>query len=761
MSVEWTDFNDASSAPPDSRAGVSALRTALLQRLEGVLASLLPAGKMRKGKFFVGDIDGSEGDSLEIELDSGKEGLWIDRATGQGGDIFDLIATHHGIQIKTDFPKVVEISEALLGHAPRTAQRKPAKTPPVDDLGPETAKWDYLAADGNLLARVYRYDPPGRRKEFRPWDAKRRKMSPPDPRPLYNQPGLLAAERVVLVEGEKAAQAIIDIGICATTAMGGAAAPVEKTDWSPLTGKAVLVWPDKDKPGWDYALRAADAALAAGALRCAVLMPPNDRPASWDAADAVNEHFDVVAFLDRGERVEVQAKGIVAVDPAPTAQAVWASEDFLALAFTRLYAYDWRYVSVWGKWLVWTGQRWHSEATLFAQHLIRHVCREASLKADTSRLATKLASRSTVSGVEGLARTDRIHAATAEEWDADPWLLNTPGGVVELKTGRVRAHNRDDKMTKIVTATPRGICPTWRTFLAEVTGQDAELQSYLRRMAGYALTGLTTEHALFFLYGTGANGKSVFLNTLASILGEYATNAPMDTFMETRSDRHPTDMAGLRGARLVSSIETEQGRRWAESKIKALTGGDKVSARFMRQDFFEFLPQFKLVIAGNHKPAIRNIDEAMRRRLHLIPFTVTIPPAKRDPQLAQKLLAERDGILAWMVAGCLEWQHSGLKPPRCVLDATDEYFDAEDALGQWIEERCEQRPAVTGLISDLYADWRDWAERAGEFVGSVKRFSENLMARRFEKWRNGTGARGIRGLCLRPRTTLPYDYNDR
>jgi P4 family phage/plasmid primase-like protien len=181
-----------------------------------------------------------------------------------------------------------------------------------------------------------------------------------------------------------------------------------------------------------------------------------------------------------------------------------------------------------------------------------------------------------------------------------------------------------------------------------------------------AATGVTSEHALFFLYGTGANGKSVFVNTVAAILGAYATNAPMDTFMAVHGERHPTDMAGLRGARLVTSIETEQGRRWAESRLKALTGGDKISARFMRQDFFEFIPQFKLVVAGNHKPSIRTIDEAMRRRLHLVPFTVTIPSKRRDRTLPERLLAERDGILAWAVQGCLEWQRIGLQPPPAV-----------------------------------------------------------------------------------------------
>ena len=239
------------------------------------------------------------------------------------------------------------------------------------------------------------------------------------------------------------------------------------------------------------------------------------------------------------------------------------------------------------------------------------------------------------------------------------------------------------------------------------------------RVVGYCLTGVTSEHALFFLYGTGANGKSVFVSTIAAILGDYATTAAMDMFMATTGDRHPTDMAGLRGARMVSSIETEQGRRWAESKLKALTGGDRITARFMRQDFFEFTPQFKLLVAGNHKPAIRNVDEAMRRRLHLIPFTVTIPPARRDQRLQDKLLAERDGILAWAVQGCLEWQRVGLRPPAAVNAATAEYFEAEDALGRWLAEGCLRGANLTATSAALFAAWKSWAEANGEFVGSA------------------------------------------
>ena len=746
------DFNDTSkSAEHNRNEEREAIRADLIARLESVLETMFPAGKKRRGKFLIGDVLGSPGDSLEVVLNGDKAGLWTDRATGAGGDIFALIGAHSGIDVLHDFPRVLDAAADLLGRSRSIRVPKARKqNVPVDELGPATAKWDYLDAQGHLIAVVYRYDPPGQKKQFRPWDAKRRKMAPPDPRPLYNQPGIASAAQVVLVEGEKCAQALIDMGIVATTAMHGANAPTDKTDWSALSGKAVLIWPDRDKPGWEYATQAAQAILSAGAKSCHVLYPPEDAVEGWDAADAIAEGFDVATFLAHGPRLQMHD---VADDSDPVVssdESVWGTEDALALSFTRRYHRDWRYVAGWGKWLVWDGQRWRTEDTLAATDLIRSVCRQTALRADNPRVATKLASAGTVSGVERLARADRRHAATTDEWDADPWLLNTQGGVLDLKTGRMRPHERTDRMTKITTATPGGDCQTWRQFIDEVTGGDKELEFYLQRMVGYALTGSTQEHALFFLYGTGANGKSVFVNTLATILGDYATNAPMDTFMETRTDRHPTDMAGLRGARFVAAIETEQGKRWAESKLKNLTGGDKISARFMRQDFFEFFPQFKLFVAGNHKPAIRNIDEAMKRRLHLIPFTITVPPERRDKNLQQKLLAERDGILAWAVQGCLDWQrHGRLKPPQRVVDATEEYFEAEDALGRWLDERCVRETCAKSLTAELFNDWKQWAEAAGEFVGAQRRFSDQLITRGLEKWRNGMGVRGFQGIGLK------------
>ena len=372
------------------------------------------------------------------------------------------------------------------------------------------------------------------------------------------------------------------------------------------------------------------------------------------------------------------------------------------------------------------------------------------------RQSTRLASNGTIQNVVKLARSAPCHATVSDNWDRDPWLLNTPGGVVDLKTGELREHDRDDLMIKMTTATPEGDCPRWLQFLDDVTAGDQALVDYLQRVVGYCLTGVTSEHALFFLHGGGANGKSVFVHVLMSILGNYAANAPVETFMESRTEKHPTDLASLQGARYVSSVETEQGKRWNESKLKTLTGGDKISARFMRQDFFEYTPQFKLVIAGNHKPMIRNVDEAMTRRLHLIPFLVKVPDEKKDKDLACKLLKERNGILAWAVEGCLLWQEQGINPPASVRKASREYFEGEDVLGQWLEERCEIDRSKREEVSKLYADWQEWGDKNGEFVGSVKRFSQLMQARKFPACRFSGGVRGLAGLSLKPKPTLKY-----
>ncbi len=769
------DFNDAhigknrntSAEGAEATREKDTIRAALNERLEQLILHVWPSGKQRQNKFLVGDAMGGPGDSLELVLSGAKAGLWTDRATGEGGDIFDLIARYYALDVHVQFPQVLDHAREWLARVSAASvsvsTASKAKAPAVDELGPVTAKWDYQDASGKLIAVVYRYDPEPGRKEFRPWDVLRRKMSPPERRPLYNQPGMLKAEQVVLVEGEKCAQTLIELGICATTAMHGANAPVDKTDWSPLKGKRVLIWPDRDKPGWIYADQASQAVMQAGAASCAILQPPDGDPDGWDAADAVRDGFDIAGFLAVGERMPV----VMSVDPDVPMELLdgidYTTEDGLARAFTHQFSDDWRYCAPWGKWFVWNGVRWNIDKSLYVLHLSRLICRNAAGLVEAAKVKSRLSSSGTISAVERIARTDPQHTATVEGWDAYAWLLNTPGGIVNLRSGARGPHDRYRRMTKVTTATPQGDCPVWRNFLGNVTGGDEELQNYLQRVVGYCLTGDVSTHALFFLYGTGANGKSVFVNVISTVLGDYAANAPMDTFMESRTDRHPTDLAGLRGARFVSATETEQGRRWNESKIKAITGGDDITARLMHQDFFTYTPQFKLLIAGNHKPAIRNIDEAMRRRMHLIPFTITVPPEKRDPLLTEKLLAERDGIMAWAVEGCLLWQSQGLSQPKSVMAATEEYFEAEDAMGRWISERCKQGANDTALTATLFNDWKQWSEISGEYTGTQRRFSDALLARRFEKWRNSMGVRGFRGLDLKQPTSLParsYPYND-
>jgi putative DNA primase/helicase len=274
---------------------------------------------------------------------------------------------------------------------------------------------------------------------------------------------------------------------------------------------------------------------------------------------------------------------------------------------------------------------------------------------------------------------------------------------------------------------------------------------------GYCCTGVTTEHKFVFAYGTGANGKSTFINTIAKIFGDYATVADVGTFIASNHERHPTDLAKLHGFRLVVAQETEKGRKWNEAKIKTMTGGDKMTARFMRQDFFDFVPKFKLFIVGNHKPRLDNIDEAMRRRLLLVPFTVQIPPEERDPDLVEKLWTERNAILRWCIDGCLEWQRIGLAPPKIVTDATEQYFDEQDTLKQWLEDCTEDGgPFAFTPTGQLFASWKAWCDERNLKPGNGNALSDALADRGFDRKRGHGGVRGFRGLTMK----APQSYAD-
>ena len=406
----------------------------------------------------------------------------------------------------------------------------------------------------------------------------------------------------------------------------------------------------------------------------------------------------------------------------PGAEPVEVSEDSIALAFTAQYGETMRFDHDVGKWFQWNGARWKETKTKAAFHFAREIMRRMAAG------KKGMCKSSVASGAEKFAQADPTHAVVSEIWDKDSWMLGTPGGTLNLKTGKMHKAKPQDFITKLTGCVPSSKKPElWLKFLNDATRGDAEMMTYLQRVAGYCLTGMTTEHSLFFIYGPGGNGKSVYLNTLTYILGDYATPAPMDTFTANKFSSHPTELAMLKGARLVTASETEEGRAWAEARIKALTGGDPISARLMRQDFFTYQPQFKLLFAGNHQPRLNNVDPAMRRRFNMLPFINK--PTEPDHMLEEKLRAEAPEILGWALQGCRDWQKHGIGRPSNVAVATDTYFEKQDMFSQWLEDNCRVERDNRSLFTssaNLFRDWTAYAVSAGERPCARNTFSENL-----------------------------------
>lgn len=406
------------------------------------------------------------------------------------------------------------------------------------------------------------------------------------------------------------------------------------------------------------------------------------------------------------------------------------TEDGVALSFTKRYGGKMRFDHDQGRWFEWQGDRWKPDNTHLAYSYCRQIARELSEDLKEGQRAP-FRKAAFAAGVERMARADRAHAATSDGWDNDPFMLGCPGVTVDLRTGKHLTPDPAHGITKQAAVRPAaGDCPLWRAFLLEVCEGDAEMVRFLQQWSGYCLTGDTREHALLFVYGPGGNGKSVLLETVTYILGEYAATASMDTFTASKHSQHLTFMAMLRGARLVTASETEEGKAWAETKIKQVTGGDRITANFMRQDAFTFTPQFKLTVVGNHKPVLKNVDDAARRRFNIVPFTVK--PKNPDRELTAKLRAEAPAILQWMIAGCLDWQANGLVRPSRVKEATAEYFDDQDQIGQWLDENCRIEPhnlSLSATPTALFNNWKMYALAAGEDPGTQAALL-NVLAKR-------------------------------
>jgi putative DNA primase/helicase len=442
---------------------------------------------------------------------------------------------------------------------------------------------------------------------------------------------------------------------------------------------------------------------------------------------------------------------IKATDPPPgepdRAAAPDHSDDDLALRFALTHGDELRFTALWSRWHRHDQGLWRHDATLEHFSLARAICRAAAN--ELTEGGASIASAKTINATVTIARADRRLAATVELWDRDRELVLAANVVLDLRAGTSRAPQRSDYFTKAMAVSPGDDCPLWLKFLRDVTNFDEDLQAYLQRVVGYCLTRLVHEPAVFFLHGPGGNGKGVFLNTLRAIWADYAVVAPMEIFLASPHERHPTELAYLRAARLVVAQEITKGWRWDEAKIKALTGGDPISARYMRQDFFEFMPQFKLMIAGNHKPSLSGVNQAIRRPLQLIPFTVIIPDKKVDKHLSEKPQAEWPGILNWALLGHRAYRSRGLDPPNAVHAATEAYLIEEDVFGRWVEECCQVSSGSWGKGDDLWRSWVGWTERNKEHIGSRKAFAQTMEENGYlpEKL---NGVRGYGGITLPP-----------
>jgi len=433
------------------------------------------------------------------------------------------------------------------------------------------------------------------------------------------------------------------------------------------------------------------------------------------------------------------------------------SEDYVALEFVNRNLNLVRFDHTHRKWYVWAGNRWRKDDTAVASSWNRSLARSFGSTDRSPADRRRLGSRKFADGVEGFARTDQRMAVTHEHWNQNVEVLGTPGGIVDLRTGELFDPDPNEFITRSTSIDPDISidCLRWLQFLDQITGHDSTLKQFLQQWAGYCLTGQTREQKLVFIHGPGGTGKSTFATTLLKILTEdYATSAAMETFTDGRFDQHPEQLARLNGVRTVVASETEVGHQWRENRIKHMTGGDPIAARYMRENTFTYQPQFKLTFLGNCAPAISNLDFAIQRRFLIIPFNHK--PAEPDLRLDEILKEESAGILRWMINGAVDWYRRGLIVPKAISEATTEYFDSQDVMGQWLNEDCDVDPRNDLLMEKsklLFASWSAFAKAQGVPPGNQRQINANLRNRSIEtKQIKALGTKGCRGIRLKYQT---------
>jgi putative DNA primase/helicase len=682
-------------------------------------------------------------------------------SVGHTGQV--LLHCHAGC----DYPSIV----AALGMAPspRSNQREIVAT------------YRYRDAVGTEVRQKIRYAP----KDFRirhrgegdTWVYK----AGPGPAVLYRLPELRQAiaqgATIFVVEGEKDCDRLAAGGLIATTNIEGAAKPDQKPKWrkeytAQLAGAArVILLPDHDEPGRAH-MRAIAQALKGRVGEIRLLELPG-LPDKGDVSDWLNQGHT----LEELQTLAEQAPSLAAAESAPVKRATaeeqssTVDEAHLATFFQtdlgnseRLvarYGHDLRYCYDFGKWLVWDGVRWALDRTGAALDHAKETARK--MLAEAATLADKEDSRKLAAWSFRSQARDRLMAmlylaqpdvsVLPEQLDTHPWLLNVANGTIDLRTGVLHPADRAHLLTKQspVVYDPHATCLPFLAFLDRIFQGNTALIRFVQKAAGYSLTGLDTEECFFVLWGVGQNGKSTFVETLSALLGtDYAQQATPDLLMQKKQDRHATELAVLRGARLVASVETGQGKRLNEVLIKAMTGGDRIRANFMHQDTFEFRPEFKVWLSTNHKPVIAGTDLGIWRRIRLIPFTYCIPDHEKDGGFKARLRepAALSGILNWALEGVRLWREEGLKPPQAVLDATQAYREEMDVLAAWISECCVVDKRAEAKAADLYASYSHWCEAQGERPEPQRSFGLRLTERGFTRNRTTGGMHRWFGIGL-------------
>jgi P4 family phage/plasmid primase-like protien len=419
-----------------------------------------------------------------------------------------------------------------------------------------------------------------------------------------------------------------------------------------------------------------------------------------------------------------------------------------------------RYVAPAGRWFIYDGSRWVRDETNAMQGLVKKTIqglfKEAAKINDPERrkaaFKQAMASESAraIKAMVQLAQGEDGMAVLPSVFDTDPWLLTVANGTLDLRSGDLRPHNAGDLITKAtpIHYDPDADCPRWLAFLESIFAEKSELIKFVQRAVGYSLTGSIREQVVFFLYGTGANGKSTFLDVFRALVGDYGQTADFSSFIEKDKEVVRNDLADLAGSRLVTAAETKQGQRLDEAVIKKLTGGDPIKARFLFREHFTYSPTFKLWLATNHRPVIRGGEHAIWRRIRLVPFEVTFEPAQQDPELANKLREELPGILAWAVRGCLDWQQNGLASPAIVQAATEEYREEMDTVAVFKKEKLVEEAGKEITSKALYEAYCSWAQENGETPQEMRWFGRHLNDKGLKSYKKG-GVKIYRNLTLR------------